>query len=425
MKLLRIALAWLALCGAAYGQAQVPAGGVMGNSTAALRPARAETVTAIFDRALGSTRGSIIERGAGGWALIGPGTAGLPFVSAGAGADPLYQLLGATGGGTGQGVYVIGDILYASTTTALSRLADIATGNALLSGGVGAAPAWGKVTSAHITGQALTKTDDTNVTATLGGTPTTALVNAASITLGWTGQLAITRGGTGAATAQAAINAMHPTPSGAGTLAYYNGTNWVALAGNATGTRVLQEDSSGVPSWVAAGSGTVTSAIIAPGNGISVSGTCTITTTGTCTVAQSLTNATLNGQPGNPTGTTSGTGVMMGLGVTTCRITPVYSSRVFAVIDGSVLNSTVGALASFNVRFGTGAGPANGAAASGTAVTASTSTGNGGAVYQSGFSKSAVITGLTPGVAIWLDVSLASSGGTSTVAGIGCMAYEF
>jgi hypothetical protein len=44
----------------------------------------------------------------------------------------------------------------------------------------------------------LTKTDDTNVTLTLGGTPTDSLLNAVSLTLGWTGQLALTRGGTGA-----------------------------------------------------------------------------------------------------------------------------------------------------------------------------------------------------------------------------------
>jgi len=44
---------------------------------------------------------------------------------------------------------------------------------------------------------ALTKTDDTNVTLTLGGTPTTALLQATSLTLGWTGQLAVSRGGTG------------------------------------------------------------------------------------------------------------------------------------------------------------------------------------------------------------------------------------
>ena len=49
-------------------------------------------------------------------------------------------------------------------------------------------------------GAALTRTSDTNVTLTLGGAPTTALLNATSITAGWTGQLSVARGGTGAAT---------------------------------------------------------------------------------------------------------------------------------------------------------------------------------------------------------------------------------
>ncbi len=48
-------------------------------------------------------------------------------------------------------------------------------------------------------GAALTKTDDTNVTLTLGGTPTTALIAAASLTLGWSGTLGISRGGFGKA----------------------------------------------------------------------------------------------------------------------------------------------------------------------------------------------------------------------------------
>lgn len=51
---------------------------------------------------------------------------------------------------------------------------------------------------------ALTRTNDTNVTLTLGGTPASALLAATSLTLGWTGTLAIARGGTGAATAAAA-----------------------------------------------------------------------------------------------------------------------------------------------------------------------------------------------------------------------------
>lgn len=51
---------------------------------------------------------------------------------------------------------------------------------------------------AAYTPAALTKTDDTNVTMTLGGSPSTALLNAASMTLGWSGQLSVPRGGTAA-----------------------------------------------------------------------------------------------------------------------------------------------------------------------------------------------------------------------------------
>lgn len=52
-------------------------------------------------------------------------------------------------------------------------------------------------TVAAPSGSALTKADDTNVTLTLGGTPASALLAAVSLTLGWTGQLAVGRGGTG------------------------------------------------------------------------------------------------------------------------------------------------------------------------------------------------------------------------------------
>ena len=46
-------------------------------------------------------------------------------------------------------------------------------------------------------GTALSNVNDTNVTVTLGGSPSTALLNPASITMGWTGTLSGTRGGTG------------------------------------------------------------------------------------------------------------------------------------------------------------------------------------------------------------------------------------
>lgn len=149
-----LAAALLLLAPQAHGQGtSFPAGTIWGNDTAAARPGKAATVTAILDRAFGSTRGSLLARGASGWALVVPGTIGLPWVSNGSGADASYQILGTAGGGTGFATYAIGDILYASTTAVLSRLADVATGNALISGGVGVAPSWGKIgITTHVSG---------------------------------------------------------------------------------------------------------------------------------------------------------------------------------------------------------------------------------------------------------------------------------
>ena len=57
------------------------------------------------------------------------------------------------GGGTGIASYAIGDTLYASGSTTLSKLAAVATGNALISGGVATASSWGKIgLTTHVSG---------------------------------------------------------------------------------------------------------------------------------------------------------------------------------------------------------------------------------------------------------------------------------
>lgn len=48
-----------------------------------------------------------------------------------------------------------------------------------------------------VTPAAITKTDDTNITLTIGGSPTTAVLQAISLTMGWNGLLVGSRGGTG------------------------------------------------------------------------------------------------------------------------------------------------------------------------------------------------------------------------------------
>jgi len=78
--------------------------------------------------------------------------------------------IGATYGGTGQSSYAVGDILYASTTTALSKLADVATGNAIISGGVGVAPSYGKIgLTTHISGTLAVANGGTGATTLTSG----------------------------------------------------------------------------------------------------------------------------------------------------------------------------------------------------------------------------------------------------------------
>lgn len=84
------------------------------------------------------------------------GTTGLSFSGGPVTTSGTLILAGTlipANGGTGIASYAVGDILYASTTTTLSKLADVAVGNALISGGVGVAPSWGKIgLTTHVSG---------------------------------------------------------------------------------------------------------------------------------------------------------------------------------------------------------------------------------------------------------------------------------
>lgn len=87
--------------------------------------------------------------------FTGPTTSAKTFTLPNASATILTNNAAVTApqGGTGQTSYTVGDILYASTSSALSKLADVATGNAIISGGVGVAPSWGKIAlTTHVSG---------------------------------------------------------------------------------------------------------------------------------------------------------------------------------------------------------------------------------------------------------------------------------
>src|SRR3990167_8488867 len=98
----------------------------------------------------------------------------------------------------GDDSYLTNSIIYASSSSVLNETALNATAtNKFLRQVSSGVPSFEQVLAADIgSGAALTKGDDTNVTLTLGGTPTTALLAAASITAGWTGTLGVAPGGT-------------------------------------------------------------------------------------------------------------------------------------------------------------------------------------------------------------------------------------
>jgi len=177
-------------------------------------------------------------------------------------------------GGTGLASYTTGDLLYASAATTLAKLAGVATGSVLVSGGVGTAPAWSATPTATSWGIAdsnashflrlLTTSDltaDRNLTlvtgdaartVTLSGNPTlsdwfdqsvktTAMPTFAAVTS--TGTLNI---GNGAATSivqfgganvlstNAAGNTIRLNETGYGTIEISGGGNGIKFAQNVT-----------------------------------------------------------------------------------------------------------------------------------------------------------------------------------------------
>ena len=180
-------------------------------------------------------------------------------------SDPLtlsaaVGILGVDHGGTGLASYTLGDLIYASGATTLSKLADVATGNALISGGVGVAPAWGKIaltthisgilpianggtnSSTALSGSSIMVSNGTGVVQGAAGTATTVLhgnaagaptYGAVSLTADISGILPSANGGTGVNNAGTITNASNTTITGGGTVALGGFTLTVPATGTA------------------------------------------------------------------------------------------------------------------------------------------------------------------------------------------------
>ncbi len=110
--------------------------------------------------------------------------------------------IGVASGGTGLTSYTIGDIVYANTSSSLAKLPDVATGSALISGGIGVAPAYGKVgLTTHVSGTLPVANGGTGLSSITGyvkGTGTSALSESLTIPVAdISGTLPVSKGGTG------------------------------------------------------------------------------------------------------------------------------------------------------------------------------------------------------------------------------------
>ena len=223
---------------------------------------------------LGAGSGISVTNGAGtitiantGVLSFSGGTTGLTPVAAAVGVVVLGGTLIAANGGTGFASYAVGDLLYADTTTTLAKLADVATGNALISGGVSTAPSWGKI--------GLTTHVDGVLPIANGGTNGTATPTAGAVAYGSGTAYAFTAAGT---TNQALLSAGAGTPT------------WNTLT---SGTSILYGDGSGLFSNVTIGSGVsfVGGTLSATGTGgtvTSVTGTSPVLSSGGTTPDISL-----------------------------------------------------------------------------------------------------------------------------------------
>lgn len=162
-------------------------------------------------------------------------------------------------GGTGLTSYTAGDLLYYASGTTLSKLAIGTSGRWL--GSSGTAPQWNAPA-------ALTKTNDTNVTLTLGGSASTALLNAASLTLGWTGTLATTRGGTGLSsfTANGVVYANSSNTLTTGSALVFDGTSLGVNTSSMFGTLNVQRYASSPDATLTIGD------FATPGNSVGIYG---------------------------------------------------------------------------------------------------------------------------------------------------------
>ena len=116
---------------------------------------------------------------------------------------------------------------------------------------------------------------------------------------------------------------------------------------------------------------------------------------------------------GTPAGTSSNSFVMMGLGSIL-----VFTPLKYGIVEFSISGDeyiTAGQNGTLQFAYGTGTAPANGHAATGTVFTPIFVTLGFVGIGPIFFTRTVIITGLTPGVTYWFDAQLMCDGGSTGI----------
>lgn len=189
---------------------------------------------------------------------------GLPLTTGVTGTLP------ATNGGTGFASYAVGDLLYADTTTSLAKLADVAVGRVLVSGGVSTAPAYSATPTLGVAGATI------GTLGLSGNTSGVVTISPAAAAGTWTLTLPTSGGTNGYVlhTDGAGVTSWAPA-SGASVNLVVGSTT----IGSGTDTRVLYDNAGVVGEYTISGTGSVamtnSPTFVTPALGTPASGTLT------------------------------------------------------------------------------------------------------------------------------------------------------